>query len=55
MGSSSGGKIAYQVGVQALGLNLEPFKINGLIMIQPFFGGVKRSESRFANDMVLPL
>ncbi|KAL5732218.1 hypothetical protein ACHQM5_004865 [Ranunculus cassubicifolius] len=55
MGTSAGANITYQVGLQAL--NLEPFKINALIMIQPFFGGVERIESelRLVDAMVLPL
>ncbi|KAL5732220.1 hypothetical protein ACHQM5_004867 [Ranunculus cassubicifolius] len=56
MGSSSGANITFQVGLSQAH-DLEPFKINGLIMIQPFFGGVERNESelRLVNDMILPL
>ncbi|KAL5721262.1 hypothetical protein ACHQM5_013843 [Ranunculus cassubicifolius] len=54
MGSSAGANIVYHVGIQAS--NLELFKINGLIMNQPFISGVERTESelRLANDLVLP-
>lgn len=37
--------------------NLEPLKIQGLILRQPFFGGTKRttSELKLANDPVIPM
>lgn len=37
--------------------HLEPLKIKGLMMIQPFFGGIQRtgSELRLINDTELPL
>ncbi|OMO97971.1 Alpha/beta hydrolase-3 [Corchorus olitorius] len=58
MGSSAGGNIAYHVGLRAAGLvrELEPLKIKGLVLHQPFFGGVQRSgsELRLINDPVLP-
>ncbi|KAL5732221.1 hypothetical protein ACHQM5_004868 [Ranunculus cassubicifolius] len=56
MGSSSGANITFQVGLSQAH-DIEPFRIDGLIMIQPFFGGVDRSESelRLVNDAVLPL
>ncbi|XP_038696538.1 probable carboxylesterase 120 [Tripterygium wilfordii] len=58
MGSSSGGNIAYHVGlrVAAAGVDqFKPLKINGLILHYPFFGGAKRSESelRLMNCHVL--
>ncbi|KAF5188867.1 Carboxylesterase [Thalictrum thalictroides] len=57
MGMSSGANITYQTGLETTNLNLEPIKIIGLIMVQPFFGGVQRSDSelRLANDKLIPI
>ncbi|XP_061349068.1 carboxylesterase 1-like [Gastrolobium bilobum] len=59
MGSSAGATIAYYAGLRAAQEvdHLEPLKIQGLILRQPFFGGTKRSgsELRHENDPVLPL
>ncbi|OUZ99457.1 Alpha/beta hydrolase fold-3 [Macleaya cordata] len=58
MGCSAGGNIAYHAGLRALELDLEPvLKISGLILNQPFFGGVERtgSELRLVNDKVIPI
>ncbi|TKY51233.1 Carboxylesterase 1 [Spatholobus suberectus] len=60
MGSSAGANIAYHAGLRVAaeldGNYLEPLKIRGLILSQPFFGGTKRvpSELRLADDPVLP-
>ncbi|XVF18258.1 hypothetical protein REPUB_Repub11eG0005600 [Reevesia pubescens] len=58
MGGSAGGNIAYQLGLRAAEQvdNLLPLKIKGLILHQPFFGGVERTESelRSMNDPNFP-
>ncbi|KAJ4706127.1 Alpha/beta hydrolase-3 [Melia azedarach] len=59
MGDSAGGNIAYHVGLRAASEtdNLLPLKIRGLLLNQPYFGGVKCTESEFRmmNDTGLPL
>ncbi|KAH7557535.1 hypothetical protein ACOSP7_027334 [Xanthoceras sorbifolium] len=59
MGSSAGGNIACHAGLRVATEvdNLLPLQIKGMILHQPFFGGVKRSSSelRLINDMVLPV
>ncbi|XP_061336911.1 carboxylesterase 1-like [Gastrolobium bilobum] len=59
MGGSAGASIAYYAGLRAAQEvdHLEPLKIKGLILRQPFFGGTKRTESelRLENDPIVPL
>ncbi|KAJ9164117.1 hypothetical protein P3X46_023731 [Hevea brasiliensis] len=59
MGASAGANIAYHAGLRVAETveHLEPLKIEGLILHQPFFGGSKRTESelRMMNDPILPL
>lgn len=57
MGTSAGGNIAYHAGLRATAMDLDPLKIRGLILNQPYFGGRERTQSevRIAEDAVLPL
>ncbi|XP_021765226.1 probable carboxylesterase 120 [Chenopodium quinoa] len=59
MGESAGGNIAYNVGLGASILNhkLKPLVIKGLVLIQPFFGGLNRTESelKLPDSAGLPL
>lgn len=57
MGISAGGNQIYNVGLRALDLELDPVMIVGLIIDQPFFGGVERTEYelQLENDLMLPL
>ncbi|KAK1313833.1 putative carboxylesterase 8 [Acorus calamus] len=58
MGSSSGGNIAYHAARRVFSgvrVDLGPVKVVGLILNQPFFGGVERTESETEDDDVLPL
>ncbi|KAI3902107.1 hypothetical protein MKW92_019605 [Papaver armeniacum] len=53
MGCSAGGNIAYHANLRAVEMDLEPLKINGLILHQPLFGSLERTESklRLINDL----
>jgi acetyl esterase/lipase len=62
MGSSAGGNIAYNAGLRVAAgddesSDDEVFKIKGLILVQPFFGGTRRtrSELKLANEPHLTL
>jgi acetyl esterase/lipase len=59
MGESAGGNIAYNAGLRGASIvdKIKPVNIKGLILIQPFFGGTKRtpSELRLEKDLNLPL
>lgn len=59
MGESAGGNILYHVGLKVVAQidDFKPLVTRGLIFIQPFFGGVERTESevRLVNDETLPL
>ncbi|KAI7735002.1 hypothetical protein M8C21_019800 [Ambrosia artemisiifolia] len=54
MGTSAGANLAYHAGLRVCQqvINLEPLKINGMILHNPFFGGVERmdSEIRLGNS-----
>lgn len=58
MGTSAGGNIAYNVGHRAADIidELAPLRIRGLVLNQPFFGGVHRSgsELRLVEGLLLP-
>ncbi|KAI3944342.1 hypothetical protein MKW98_006503 [Papaver atlanticum] len=55
MGCSAGGNIAYHANLRAVEMDLEPVKINGLMLHIPFFGSLNRTESelRLINDLYL--
>ncbi|KAK1362073.1 Alpha/beta hydrolase-3 [Heracleum sosnowskyi] len=57
MGASAGGNIAYHVPAFLRDVDLTPLKIRGMILVNAFFSGTKRTESelRLENDEVLPL
>ncbi|KAK2653713.1 hypothetical protein Ddye_013569 [Dipteronia dyeriana] len=59
MGESAGANITYHVGLRAAAEvdHLLPLQIRGLILYQPFFGGIKRTDSelRLFNNAKLPL
>ncbi|CAL0333227.1 unnamed protein product [Lupinus luteus] len=59
MGNSCGANISYHTGLRvAEDVNqIKPLKIRGFIFRQPFFGGIKRTDSelRLENDPVIPV
>lgn len=59
MGDSAGGNIVYHAGLMAAARvhDLKPLIIKGLVLIQPYFSGLHRTESelRLVKDSVLPL
>ncbi|XP_075519199.1 putative carboxylesterase 8 [Primulina tabacum] len=57
MGGSAGGNLVYHACLRALDLDLQPLKIVALVMNQPFFGGLRRTESelKFFDNHVIPL
>ncbi|KAJ3690045.1 hypothetical protein LUZ61_019209 [Rhynchospora tenuis] len=59
MGSSAGATICYHVALDLISskLDLSPLHLSGLILNQPYFGGIERtaSELTFANDKIIPL
>lgn len=58
MGESAGGNIAYFAGLRAATQldQIKPLNIKALVLIQPFFGGTKRtsSELRLVEDGTIP-
>lgn len=57
MGSSAGANIAYQLGLRSTEMKLDEVKVRGVILNQPYIGGVERTESeeRSVEDKMLPL
>ncbi|KAM3210432.1 hypothetical protein ACQJBY_064418 [Aegilops geniculata] len=57
MGSSSGGNMAFNAGVRTKGIDLSPVAVRGLLLHQPYLGGVERtpSEERSEDDFMVPL
>lgn len=60
-GESSGANIAYNLGLrvfdETVALQVPPLRIAGVVLIQPFFGGIERttSEVRRVDDKIVPL
>ncbi|CAO2838939.1 unnamed protein product [Amaranthus hypochondriacus] len=57
MGESAGGNIAYTIGVKAshFAKKLVPMEIKGMVLIQPFFDQINRTESELTARGALPL
>ncbi|KAM6584930.1 hypothetical protein CsatB_011932 [Cannabis sativa] len=56
-GCGCGGNIVFFVGLRVKEMELQRLKMAGIVMNQPMFGGVERTESElnFATDQLLPL
>ncbi|KAI3931216.1 hypothetical protein MKW92_036493 [Papaver armeniacum] len=56
LGSSTGATTAYYTALHAAGMDIEPVKLSGVILNQPFFSGTKKtkSERKYKNDMIIP-
>ncbi|CAK9134491.1 unnamed protein product [Ilex paraguariensis] len=56
-GTSCGANIAFNTALKIQDLKLDPVRISGLILNQPFFGGKQRtkSELKLATDQYFPL
>ncbi|XP_042485692.1 probable carboxylesterase 9 [Macadamia integrifolia] len=56
-GWNSGANVAFHARLRALDLDLGPLKILGVMMTQPLFGGMERTQSdyKYADDQMLPL
>lgn len=58
MGESAGGNISYHVGLKIAGEiiiqnnDFKPLVIKGLVLIQPFFGGLDRTGSEIRSDNI---
>jgi acetyl esterase/lipase len=59
MGSSAGANICYHAALDLISssLDLSPLRLSGLILNQPYFGGIDRTASELAlvNDKIIPL
>lgn len=57
MGGSSGANMAFFAALRTAGLDLAPATVRGLLLHQPYLGGVERtpSEARSEDDAMLPL
>ncbi|KAM0871314.1 hypothetical protein ACQ4PT_039448 [Festuca glaucescens] len=57
MGSSSGGNLAFNAAVRTRGVDLSPATVRGVLLHQPYLGGVERTPSEAASedDFMVPL